>query len=127
MRTVTVEERGQFLVDYIALLEDVRVRDDGQPRTVESLLAEHATSGTRGEALQGRVDPASGLQPPAAAKSHDRWVVNKIRALGGYYTKGIEGGPELRHALNSAPSLPALRELIARTFRLGEAVGPRNL
>jgi hypothetical protein len=61
------------------------------------------------------------------SKGHDRWVVNKIRALGGYYTKGIEGGPELRHALNSAPSLPSLRELIARAFHLPEAVAGRNL
>jgi hypothetical protein len=54
-------------------------------------------------------------------------VVNKIRALGGYYTKGIEGGPELRNALNSAPSLPALRELIARAFQHPEAARTRNL
>src|SRR5581483_10141267 len=27
---------------------------------------------------------------PARAVSHDRWVVNKIRALAGYFTKGIE-------------------------------------
>ncbi|MDR1990387.1 MAG: tRNA dihydrouridine synthase DusB [Acidobacteriaceae bacterium] len=79
VRQVTREARGQFLLDYIALLEDERVRD-GEPG------------------------------------NHDRWVVNKIRALGGYYTKGFEGGPEFRKALNATSSVAALRELIRRFF-----------
>jgi nifR3 family TIM-barrel protein len=45
-------------------------------------------------------------------RTHDRWVVNKIRALAGYFTKGIEGGAELRSAINSAESLSALQQLI---------------
>ena len=56
------------------------------------------------------------------AKAHDRWVINKIRALGGYFTKGIEGGAELRHALNSTPSLEALRDLIASTFHTAASI-----
>ena len=46
------------------------------------------------------------------AQTHDRWVVNKIRALAGYYTKAIEGGAQLRSAINSAASLAALQRLI---------------
>ena len=48
--------------------------------------------------------------------SRERWVINKIRALGGYYTKGVEGGAELRSALNRADSLDQLRDLISRVF-----------
>jgi len=55
--------------------------------------------------LQERVDEARAL-------THDRWVVNKIRALATYYTKGIEGGALLRSAINSAASLDALRLVI---------------
>ena len=28
--------------------------------------------------------------------THDRWVVNKLRALGSWYTKGLENGSHLR-------------------------------
>ena len=52
----------------------------------------------------------------ARATSHDRWVVNKLRALGSYYTKGLDNGSHLRTAINSATSLAALRELIAEFF-----------
>ena len=48
--------------------------------------------------------------------SHDRWVVNKIRALGSWYTKGLERGSHLRTAINSAESLPALQDIISRFF-----------
>jgi len=46
------------------------------------------------------------------AQTHDRWVVNKIRALAGYYSKGIESGAQLRSAINSTESVDALRHLI---------------
>jgi tRNA-dihydrouridine synthase B len=50
------------------------------------------------------------------ASSHDRWIVNKLRALCGYYTKGFEGGSRLRVAVNQAPSVAALRALIEAFF-----------
>lgn len=49
-------------------------------------------------------------------RSHDRWVVNKLRALGSWYTKGMDGGSELRSALNSTESVDGLRSLIDRFF-----------
>ena len=52
----------------------------------------------------------------AERRSHDRWVINKLRALGAYYTKGVEGGAELRAGLNTTSSLDELRSLIARFF-----------
>jgi tRNA-dihydrouridine synthase B len=48
--------------------------------------------------------------------SHERWVVNKVRALGSWYTKGLENGSHLRTAINSASSLPALCGLLATFF-----------
>jgi nifR3 family TIM-barrel protein len=88
-REVTLAERGQFLLDYIELLMHERVRDER---------------------------PALPAVP--AQKSHDRWVVNKLRALGAYYTKGIDNGADFRSALNTTGSLDQLRELIQRFFEL---------
>jgi hypothetical protein len=65
----------------------------------------------RGEHDERRTEP-----PAIPARSHDRWVINKVRALGSWYTKGLEGGSQLRTAINSTESLPALRELIGRFF-----------
>jgi tRNA-dihydrouridine synthase len=55
--------------------------------------------------------------------SHDRWVINKIRALGSWYTKGLDGGSHLRTAINSASSLAQLRELIGSFFLAPAPVG----
>jgi tRNA-dihydrouridine synthase B len=92
-RVVSREERGQFLLDYIALLEHERIHEPEGFRHV-----------------------APGAAPSAAAARHDRWVVNKLRALCSWYTKGLEGGSHLRTAVNSAVSLPALKALIAEFF-----------
>ena len=50
------------------------------------------------------------------ATSHDRWVINKIRALGSWYTKGLENGSHLRTAINTAESLPQLRDVVSQFF-----------
>jgi hypothetical protein len=50
------------------------------------------------------------------AASHDRWVINKLRALGSYYTKGLENGSHLRTAINTAESLARLRDTIVEFF-----------
>jgi tRNA-dihydrouridine synthase B len=65
--------------------------------------------------LHERVDEARVL-------THDRWVVNKLRALGSYYTKGLENGSHLRTGINTAQSLAELRDLIATFFGCGMAV-----
>jgi tRNA-dihydrouridine synthase B len=78
-RPVTPEQRGQFLLDYIELLQHERVDES---RTT----------------------------------SHDRWVINKLRALATYYTKGVENGSHLRTAINSTQTLDAVRDLITTFF-----------
>src|SRR5262245_35589388 len=52
----------------------------------------------------------------ARAMSHDRWVVNKLRALGSYFTKGLDNGSHVRTAINTAESLAQLRGVITTFF-----------
>jgi tRNA-dihydrouridine synthase len=52
----------------------------------------------------------------ARRQSHDRWVVNKLRALGSWYTKGLDNGSHLRTAINSVESVAGLREMIEAFF-----------
>lgn len=106
-RIVTPEERAQFLFDYIDLL-----LDDG------SLEAD----GFR-HVAPGQVEAA----PDPRAKSRERWVINKVRALCTWYTKGLEGGSHLRIAVNAAPSIAEVRELVDRFFRAPDTFGPRGV
>ena len=62
----------------------------------------------------------------ARAVSHDRWIVNKLRALGSWYTKGLENGSRLRTSINSVDSLARLRETIVEFFEInGDPAAPR--
>ena len=92
MREVTLADRGQFLLDYIDLLMNERVREPEGFR--------HSIAGAQ----------------PAHRTSHDKWVINKIRALGSWYTKGLDNGSHLRTAINSAESLGALRDTVTAFF-----------
>ncbi|MGE0704763.1 MAG: tRNA dihydrouridine synthase DusB [Vicinamibacterales bacterium] len=92
-REVTFAERGQFLLDYIDLL----LRDEEQD-------------------APGFRHQAGASAAPAESRSRERWVVNKVRALGSWYTKGLDNGSHLRIAINSAASVAALRDLIGEFF-----------
>jgi nifR3 family TIM-barrel protein len=59
--------------------------------------------------LRERVDEAR-------AMTHDKWVVNKLRALASWYTKGFENGSHLRTAINHAESLQAVRQTVTDFF-----------
>ena len=65
--------------------------------------------------LKERVDESRAL-------THDRWVINKIRALASYYTKNVENGAKLRTAVNTAESLGGLIELIRSSYGVNESV-----
>jgi nifR3 family TIM-barrel protein len=93
---VPLEQRGQFLLEYIDLLLGERVNEREGFR--------HVAPGV------------SGAAPPQAARGRERWVINKLRALGTWYTKGLEGGSSLRTAINSATSIDEVREIIGRHF-----------
>jgi selenocysteine lyase/cysteine desulfurase len=45
-----------------------------------------------------------------------------MRALGSWYTKGLDNGSHLRTAINATDSLDALRELVATFFGVDAAV-----
>ncbi len=98
---VPIEARGQFLLDYMDLLIDERLSE---------------ASGFRHTA------PGQREGPPPEARGRERWVINKLRALGSWYTKGLDGGAQLRVAINSARSIPELREIIERFFVSHEIV-----
>jgi tRNA-dihydrouridine synthase B len=98
-RMVTMGERGQFLLDYIDLLLDQR---------------EHEQQGFRHVAPGG---PSSSV----VASGHQRWVINKLRALCAWYSKGLDSGSHLRMSVNSAESVAELRHIIAEFFALSPA------
>ena len=70
------------------------------------------------EAEGFRHSAVRGDQTAAAhvARGRERWVINKVRALAAWYTKGFENGSHLRMAINQCESLTALRDLIADFF-----------
>lgn len=100
-REIALVERGQFLLDYVDLL------------------------------LSEKVDEAKGFRHTAsreapaeqAARGRERWVINKLRALNSWYTKGVDHGSRLRIAINQCESIPALRALI-EDFFIGGAYAP---
>jgi tRNA-dihydrouridine synthase B len=93
---ITREERGRFLLDYLELLINERLDE---------------ADGFRHQAPGAAADSASRV-----ARGRERWIINKLRALNSWYSKGIEGGSQFRVAINSADSLAAVRELIAHFF-----------
>ena len=97
-REITAAERGRFLLEYIDLLL--------HERTGEAEGFRHVAPGSAGApAAEGTI-----------ARGHDRWVINKLRALNSWYTKGLENGSHLRVAVNAAESIPHLREIVAEFF-----------
>ena len=93
----TLANRGEFLLEYIDLLMAERVGERPGFR--------HAAPGS---------DAPFGADVPS--RGRERWVVNKLRALGSWYTKGLEGGSELRVAINGAESVARLRQIVSEFF-----------
>ena len=91
------EERGRFLLEYIEMLLHERIDEAEGFRHV----------------APGEARAASENAP---ARGHDRWVINKLRALNSWYTKGLDNGSHLRVAINSAESIAHLRGIIEEFF-----------
>jgi tRNA-dihydrouridine synthase B len=99
--SVSNEARARFLLDYIDLLLHERVDErDGFRHVAPGQAAGHQ---------------------PAGARGRERWVINKLRALNSWYTKGLDNGSHLRIAVNSADSIAQLRELIQSFFATSDA------
>ena len=93
----SLPDRGRFLLEYINLLLDEE-------------------SGAEAEGFRHAAPGCAPSRP--AARSRERWVINKLRALGSWYTKGLDGGSQLRVRINSTESVNALRAEIASFFQL---------
>jgi nifR3 family TIM-barrel protein len=104
-REIALDERGRFLLEYIDMLLNERVGE---------------REGFRHEAPGA----ATGINRAAdrTARGRERWVINKLRALGAWYTKGLENGGRLRVAINSADSIGTLRQLIEEFFSPSSAI-----
>lgn len=98
LRLASAEERGQFLLDYMDLLLHERVHEQAGFR--------HTAPGQ--------------AEAGAPARGRERWVINKLRALNAWYSKGLDGGSQLRVAINTCESIAALQRLIGEFF--GEPV-----
>jgi tRNA-dihydrouridine synthase B len=92
MRVPTMADRGQFLRDYVALL-----------------LADHGGE----DAGFRHVVPGAAVEP---ARGRERWVINKLRALCAWYSKGLDGGSQLRVRVNAAESVGQLVDVIDEFF-----------
>ena len=69
------------------------------------------------EAERARREPAQG---------RERWVINKLRALMSWYSKGLDGGSHLRIRVNHAGSIGELRDIVHEFFLDGILRAPRE-
>ncbi|HKE86217.1 MAG TPA: tRNA-dihydrouridine synthase [Vicinamibacterales bacterium] len=98
-RAISLQQRGQFLLDYIELLLSERVEEAEGFR--------HTAPGAARDQEPATVGPARG---------HEKWVINKIRALCSWYSKGLDGGSQLRVRVNSSERVDDLRAIIDEFF-----------
>ena len=103
---VSFAERGRFLLEYIDLLL-VEGVDESQG------FRHHAPGAA---SSSGRTFRRPGQR--------ERWVVNKLRALGSWYTKGLRDGSGLRTAINRAESVDELRDIVVAFFFQSESAFP---
>jgi tRNA-dihydrouridine synthase B len=98
---VSLADRGRFLLDYM----DMLLRGDEQ----EPQGFRHRP----GTDLNRQLDNSTNQQ---IARGRDRWVINKIRALSAWYTRGFDNGSHLRHEINRGNSLAQLRDIVTTFF-----------
>ena len=101
-REVKMEERGRFLLEYADLL---------------LCEGENEAEGFRHRAGVSSVPD----RQSDARVSHQRWVVNKLRALMSWYSKGLHNGGHLRTAINAAGSIGEAQQLIEEFFAVEQA------
>src|SRR5262249_8847372 len=95
-RPVTAAERGLFLLEYIDLLLGERIN--------EPVGFRHSFTS------------ADALAADRIARGRERWVINKLRALCAWYSKGCDHGSQFRIRVNSATSIDQLREIVDEFF-----------
>ena len=102
VREVKMEERGRFLLEYADLLlsEGENEADGFRHRAGVSSVPDRQSD---------------------ARVSHQRWVVNKLRALMSWYSKGLHNGGHLRTAINAAASIGEAQQIIEEFFAVEQA------
>ena len=106
-REVTLRDRGQFLLEYVDLL---LMGDESEPSGFRHRAGHHEASAAPHNAAADRT-------------RHERWVVNKLRALMSWYSKGLHNGGHLRTAINSASSIGEARDIIQFFFDVDSSQG----
>ena len=94
-------------------------RDAARTRPVPARLHRTARqrAGRRSRRASGSRAGGGRLDVPLRpARGRERWVINKVRALMSWYSKGIDSGSYLRVRVNSASTLQELREIIEEFF-----------
>jgi tRNA-dihydrouridine synthase B len=95
-REVTLEDRGKFLLEYMDLLLS---EGDGEA-----------------EGFRHKAGSGASVLLGASSSRHERWVINKLRALMSWYSKGLHNGGHLRTAINHAGSISEARDIIGQFF-----------
>jgi nifR3 family TIM-barrel protein len=91
-RAISLEDRGRFLLEYIEMLLTERIEEAEGFRHI------------------------AGSSATAPARGRERWVINKLRALCSWYSKGLEGGSQLRVRVNAASTITELRDIVHESF-----------
>jgi tRNA-dihydrouridine synthase B len=106
-REVTLDDRGRFLIDYMELL-----LNEG----------ENEAEGFRHSAnSESEIpDSESRMRGSESQRRRERWVINKLRALMSWYSKGLHNGGHLRTAINSARSISEVRDIVEQFFVIAE-------
>jgi len=104
-RRVTLHDRGQFLLEYVDLL---LTGDESEPLGFRHRAGQKESSVINPKSLGERA-------------RHERWVVNKLRALMSWYSKGLHNGGHLRTDINAASSVAHARDIVEGFFDLRAA------
>ena len=116
-REITMQERGLFLLEYVDLLLNERNGEAAGFRHVAPTLPSALCPPASDASLDGPTPKRHEV-----ARGHDRWVINKLRALNSWYTKGLDNGSHLRVKVNAAESVSQLRDAIAEFFQVKETI-----
>jgi tRNA-dihydrouridine synthase B len=100
VREVTLEDRGRFLLEYI------------------EMLLHEGEAEAEGFRHKAGADAATASGAGRAASRHERWVINKLRALMSWYSKGLHDGGRLRTSINAASSITEARDVVDRFFKV---------